>query len=56
METAIRIICPYIVEKEYQNVVFMPFDDSKTQMIIDDDIMKKAEPLASFYQCIKELN
>ncbi|MAV07641.1 MAG: hypothetical protein CMQ88_00355 [Gammaproteobacteria bacterium] len=42
--------------KEYQNVVFMPFDDNKTQMIIDDDIMKKADPLASFYQCIKDLN
>ena len=53
-EGAIDIYALY--SKQYNNVIFMPFDVSKKEVRIEEDIMKNADSLATFHQAIKELN
>jgi hypothetical protein len=53
-EGAIDIYALY--SKQYNNVIFMPFDVSKREVRIAEDIMKNADSLATFHQTIKELN
>ena len=53
-EGAIDIYALY--SKQYNNVIFMPFNVNKGEVRIEEDIMKNADSLATFHQTIKELN